>query len=227
MSVAYDNAASSAITTGVTTVSVSLTVGSGANRVAIIGLCFMSDTPTGISCSLGGVSGTLVSGTDSGTTDTAERAMLFSVVNPPSGSQTATASWTTSATASIGVITVSGANQSTPTNNGTYSYNGASATNGVTITSTSGALTTSVCANSGENLLSSSQTAEWGSSTFPLNGGDFAGGDIGPGTGTSTHTWNVQYSSQTSVVSGCNILEASSGPTSIPGLLLLLGCGTT
>ena len=35
-----------------------------------------------------------------------------------------------------------------------------------------------------------------------------AGGDIGPGTGTTTHTWTDQYLGQTHSVSGANFKAA-------------------
>ena len=143
---------------------------------------------TNITASLGGVSGTLIPGTDSGTT--AEiRTMIFQVINPPSGSQTATVSWTPSMHADVGVITVSGADQTTPVTNGAFAATNSAAapTTSVTIVSNPGDLTASVGLTANTWLTPfTNQTLKWGIDA------QVAGGDIGPGTGTTTHTWTDQ-----------------------------------
>jgi len=123
------------------------------------------------------------------------------VVNPPSGSQTATVSWTGSMDADVGVITVSGANQTTPCTNGTFVAfaNSPGVNSSLTITSNSGDLTASVAGN-GNQWVSpfTNQTLKWGIDHSQ------AGGDIGPGTGTTTHTWTGQFSGNTVAISGAN-----------------------
>src|SRR5207248_3701781 len=144
-------------------------------------------------------------GTDSGATATG-RTMIFQVINPPSGAQTATVSWTTSMNAEVGVITVSGADQTTPTNNGTFSAatSSPSAATSVTITSNPGDLTASVGYTDDEWFAPyTNQTLKWG-----VDSG-IVGGDIGPGTGTATHTWTDDYAGQTHAVSGANFRTAS------------------
>src|SRR5260370_20445115 len=107
-------------------------------------LSITPNTPPTTSASLGGVNGTLIPGTDSGTTATI-RTLIFQVINPPSGSQTATVSWTNSMNADVGVITVSGADQTTPGTNGTFvASNSSPAITSVTITSKPGDLTTTI-----------------------------------------------------------------------------------
>src|SRR5439155_241915 len=145
-SVTFDNRVSSGFQFGVTTVSTpAFTIGSGTNRAAMIMVAMGGNNATSITASLGGVSGTVVAGSDSGTT-TAIRTLLFCVSNPPSGSQTATVSWTTSMNVDVGVITVSGANQTTPCTNGTFAATNSAptATTSVTITSNPGDLTASL-----------------------------------------------------------------------------------
>ena len=85
-------------------------IGSAANRAAMIMVTLSANNATNIAASLGGLSGTLIPGTDSGTIATI-RTLIFCVINPPSGSQTATVSWKTSVYADVGVITVSGDSQ--------------------------------------------------------------------------------------------------------------------
>jgi hypothetical protein len=43
---------------------------------------------------------------------------------------------------------------------------------------------------------------KWG-----IDGGE-VGGDIGPGTGTTTHTWTGQFQNETHAVSGANFKAA-------------------
>ena len=127
------------------------------------------------------------------------------VINPPSGSQSATVSWTNSMHVDVGVITVSGADQTTPTTNGTFdaSNSAGGPTTSVTITSNPGDLTASVAATFGTWLSPfTSQSLKWGVDLGAV------GGDIGPGTGTTMHTWTDQYSLQEHAVSGANFKSA-------------------
>src|SRR5204863_5660008 len=120
----------------------SFVIGSGPNRAAMIMVIMTNNAATGITATLGGVSGTLIPGTDTGTPATVPT-LIFCVANPPSGAQTATASWTNSVTgAEVGVITVSGADQATPCTNGTFlAGDSEPVTTSVTIASTTGDLT--------------------------------------------------------------------------------------
>jgi hypothetical protein len=204
--VVFDNKVSSGIDFGVTTITTpAFTIGTGANRAAMIMVAMSANTATNITAKLGGVSGTLIPGTDSGTTASA-RTMIFQVINPPSGSQTATVSWTGSRNADVGVITVSGADQTTPTNGGTFSASNSAptASMSVTVTSSSGDLTASVgyTADSWKSPFTN-QTLKWGLDATEV------GGDVGPGTGTTTHTWTDTYLFQTLVVSGANFKATS------------------
>jgi len=201
----YDNKVSSGIKFGVTSITTpAFVVGSGANRAAMIMVAMAANNATNITASLGGVAGALVAGTDTGTTASI-RTMIFQVINPPSGSQTATVSWTTSMNADVGVITVSGADPTTPCINGANIAANSASTAGtsLTITSNIGDLTATIgfSANKWKSPYTN-QTLKWG-----LDGTEI-GGDIGPGTGTTTHTWTDQYSFQTHAVSGADFKAA-------------------
>src|SRR5204862_2233672 len=142
----------------------SFVVGSGANRVAIIMVVMTANSATGITASLGGVSGTLCPGTDSVSTATL-RTLIFQVTNPPSGLQTSAVSWTNSMNADIGVITVSGADQTTPCTNGTFvaSNSSPSPATSVTIASNAGDLTASVAITNDVWVAPfTNQGLEWG-----------------------------------------------------------------
>jgi hypothetical protein len=206
--VTYDNAVSSGFQWGVAGVTTpSFIISNGTNRAAMIMVAMSENNATGITVSLGGVSGALIPGTDSGTTATI-RTLIFQVINPPSGAQTATVSWTTGMNADVGVITVSGADQTTPCTNGTFAANNSApaTTTSVTITSNPGDLTASVGYTEDTWVTPlTNQTLKWGVDS------NVTGGDIGPGTGTTTHTWTDQYFFQTHAVSGANF-RASAAP---------------
>jgi hypothetical protein len=204
--VTFDNKVSSDFQWSVTTVTTpAFIIGSGTNRAAMIMVVLSANNATGITARLGGVSGTLVPGTDSGTTATS-RTLIFQVINPPSGLQTATVSWTTSMHADVGVITVSGADQMTPCTNGTFSANNSAptATTSVTIPSNAGDLTASIGYTANQWVSPyTNQILKWGID------GSAAGGDIGPGTGSTPHTWTGQFPNETHAVSGANFKAAA------------------
>ena len=76
----------------------------------------------------------------------------------------------------------------------------------VTIASNPGDLTASV-ATTGNEWVSpfTNETLTWGVDS------NVTGGDIGPGTGTTTHRWTDQYLWQRHAVSGANF-KAAVGP---------------
>jgi len=177
----------------------------GPGNAAMIMVAMSANNATNVTASLGGVSGTLIPGTNSGTTATI-RTLIFQVINPPSGSQTATVSWTNSMNADVGVITVSGADQTTPCTNGTFAVDNADplATESVTIISNPGDLTASVGLTLNQWVTPfTNQTLKWGVDSSVV------GGDIGPGTGTTTHTWTDQWPNGTHSVSGANFKSAA------------------
>jgi hypothetical protein len=199
--VLFDNAVSSGFKWGVTSATTpSFLIGSGANRAAMIMVTMTANNATNITASLGGVSATLVAGTDSGTA-ISMRTLIFQVINPPSGMQTATVSWTGSMNADVGVITVSNADQTTPVTNGTFT---AAATNStpatsLTITSNPGDLTATVATTTGVWATPyTNQLKKWGIDSSDV------GGDIGPGTGTTTHTWTDTWANPGRTISGAN-----------------------
>jgi hypothetical protein len=183
------------------------TIGSGINRAAMIMVTMSGNAATNITASLGGVSGTVIAGTDSGTTATI-RTVIFQVINPPSGPQTATVAWTNGAlNVDVGVITVSGADQITPCANGTFAAsNSAPQTTSIAIASRPGDLTASVGFTANMWVAPfTNQTLKWGIDSAAV------GGDIGPGTGTTTHTWTDQFANEAHAVSGANF-KASNAP---------------
>jgi hypothetical protein len=108
--------------------------------------------------------------------------------------------------ADVGVITVSGADQTTPCTNGTFSANNSAptVTTSVTIPSNAGDLTASIGYTANQWVSPyTNQLLKWGID------GSAAGGDIGPGTGSTTHTWTDQFANTTRAVSGANFKAAA------------------
>src|SRR5262249_15801961 len=147
-------------------------IGSGPNRAAMIMVSLSANNATGITASLGGVSGTLIPGTDSGATATM-RTLIFQVINPPSGPQTATVSWTNSKNATVAVSRVSGADQTTPCTNGTFAAFNASPdmATSVTITRNAGDLTASLGYSANQWVSPfTNQTLTWGLNSSAVGG---------------------------------------------------------
>lgn len=164
------------------------------NVVCAIGLTFSINSVTGITITVGGTSASLVSGTDSGTTF-GYRQMIFAIAKgSASGAQTISVSWTGSCAACAGVISVSGGDQTTPMNNGSFTsvFQGAGGGNiSSSITSNLNDLTFDWVANSSAvYLTANTQTKkhEFAAPDFQTRGQS----SIGSGTGTTTHQWTDQ-----------------------------------
>lgn len=171
----------------VTTITTAAFTISGADRAAILGWGkVINNTASGFTSSVGGVSGALISGTDSTTTVTDCRALLHGVTAPPTGSQTATMSWTTSSFASFGVCTATGVDQTTSFNNGTFNT-GTSTAPTVTITSATNDMTQAgLCANDSGAITASSQTERY-NSTASAN----IAGSTAAGAASNIHSWTI------------------------------------
>lgn len=183
MAVAYDNTAS--ITgSGVTTVTTNtFTITSENNRAAIVGMSNDNGSVSGISYTVGGVSAVAIPGCF------ATFFLTGAVTAPPSGSQTATASWTGVANVVFGVMTFYNVSQTTPTNNGTVSANyGVGTLASITVTSAPGDLTVDHFFVTARTVSANTQNLGYNTD----NGGLCAGaGSYGPGTGTATHQWTI------------------------------------
>lgn len=191
-SVTVDTFGDTTLTTG------SFTVSSSADRAVVGGLSAF-DTITGVTMTLAGQSAPAISGATLLWNGASSRMLLHGVAAPSSGSQTGTASWTTSTAASLGVVTAIGVNQSTPITNGTSIEEASPAD--LPITSAAGDLTVSLASNT--NVVTTHTTNQTQRTT------DFGSMDTGPGTANPTHTW-TQAASELGVV-GANFLAAGAG----------------
>src|SRR5438309_452080 len=163
MSATFDTTGTNNVSLG-TTVAVTLTVGTGANRAVMVGLGFGVHTATGIAVTGAGASGwALVSGTDTGSAVT-RRTLIWAATNPSTGSQTVTATWTVNADCVMGVVTAAGVDQTTPVVNGTSQTAASASADTLVITSKTGDLTMDVAAVLA-TLSAPTQTQRWNDST--------------------------------------------------------------
>lgn len=200
MAVAYDNS----ITTddfGVT----GLTTGSftiaGANRAACLGLTSLG-VITNETVLCGTVAGAKITNTEltllsGGVTF---NTMLFSVIAPLTGSRTASAAWTTATSASLGAVTLTGVDQTTPANNGVTKTSTGTASISQAITSNSGDRTVSLYSGGGSDGAATSNQTKRTS--------DFGALDTGGGTGTTTHIWS--HAAEDMMFSGANFAQVAS-----------------
>lgn len=186
---------------GVTSLTInSLSITTNANRVAVLGLSANGDL-SNISGACGGASASLI------VSDAyAYKAIILGVINPASGSQTASASWTTAASCLLAAMIFSGAHQSTQFTDPKVNHKYGSSPLSISITSDPGDITTSVTASGSE--ATTNQTLKYGVTT-----GLWCYGDIGGGAGNTTHTWSWS-GTERQIIVGCNIeqAEASGGP---------------
>lgn len=197
MPAAYDNV-KQAVDFGVTTLSSgNFTIGSGADRQAMVCLATVGNPGAVTAVSCGGQSGstTPIASGDSPTWFF----KIFAVANPSSGTQSASVTWTNSVTAFVTVITATGASG---INNGVYNENLAGNNTSLNITSNSGDLTASFSGNGNTDLVASSNLTQRISGTE-------VGADTGPGTaGPITHTWTHTGNSEVAAC-GANFVAAS------------------
>jgi hypothetical protein len=173
----------------------------------LIGFGSNIDT-VGISGTIGGETLTIVSGTDGGVTT---GTVMLGKATGLTGAQTVSLSWTNAGDVGAGAISATGVDQATPFNNGSF----VASTGSLSITSTSGDLTSSI--TTGTASITTNQTSKWSQSI----GAIFTGGDIGPGTGTTTHTWTSTFSM---FMSGANFKQVAAGVT-CTNFITLMGAG--
>lgn len=199
----------SATGTGVSTVTTgSMTITSNANRAGAVLVAWSANNQTGITASIGGTSSAAVTNTDSGTS-LGYRNLIHGVTAPPSGSQTATISWTNACNALVYAVATSGVDQTTPLNNGTFAFHASNATPTRTVTSNSGDLTIDVECESSGNFPTPTQTQL---AVLKVNTGNVISGGAsrGPGTaGPITHAWTVGSGGSAWIISAANFNQAA------------------
>lgn len=191
MAVAFDNVGT-AQATAATTITSGAFVISGVNRAAAVHLEQYLTTSTTFTASAGGATCTLVAGSDSLATG-GFRTLVFGGANPATGSQTGTVSWTGATDTSIGVLTCTGCDQTTPLADGrTNALSGTAIS--LTFVAAAGDLSTTCQMDELSAAATTNQTSKW-------NQGFWGSGDIETvANANPTHTWTQSSTAQ--VMSG-------------------------
>lgn len=183
---------------------------SGSERAAIV-LFYIADTGvSGIAVTVGGVSCTAVSGAT--VTGNGITMALYVCVNPPTGSQTANATWTGTSNWLIACIQATGVDQTTPTTTGVSVGSASGTSQDVPVTSTSGDLTVT------GNFCSAVDTAQTTNKTKRTT--DYACLDTGNGTGTQTHTWSHTLTNMQAVGTNLKAAGAAAPPDQFAKVLI-------
>lgn len=182
MAVAYDNTVAVVQGFGATTLTTNnFTIGSNANRAAMVGLNSTGAGGALVSINCGGQSGSVVTGASLLGIGGGE-VRLHVVANPTSGSQNADITWTNAVNAGVHVVTADGVDQSTPANNGNTVGPAFTTAQALAMTSANGDLTVTFCystsADTAQTTDQTQRTTHW------------ACMDTGPGTANPTHTWS-------------------------------------
>lgn len=220
MAAAFDNFVELGGTNLTTITTGTFTIG-GANRAAMVHLEFDLSTVSSITSSVGGVSCPAIASTDSTTTSTVGRTMCRGAAAPPTGSQTAMASWTTSApNVVLAAVTATGVDQTTPFAGGQTTFITSAASITLTMVAASGDLTSTLEMDLLGTSPTTNRTIKW-TETF------MGAGDIGPGTANPAHTWTpASTPTSDAVISGAVFKQVSAGGTARPFVdgLSLMGC---
>ena len=212
MAAILESAGSSYVNSNTTkTAAFSLGTAPSTTRAVIISVVFSSTTQTGIGVTVGTDTATLITGTDTTTSYSGIRSMLFGCVTALTGSQNIVISWTGSGNMAFSVASYVGVDQTTPFTNGTFTGSASAAASfTLAVTSrtpkpnTAGDRTftamgyvTAVTPTSNQDLLTSiSQSAK-------------CSAGMGAGAGSDSHTWTAAFAK--GALSGCNIVAAADG----------------
>lgn len=219
MAVAFD-AVASASAAFVSSVAFSLVVGSGANRAAMVGIKFEIATGTSVSSvTIGSDSLSLIAGTRGVHGNC--NVELWGGILTVTGTQTVTVTFSNASSATIvcGAVSVTGADQTTPVNNGTVDITGATS---IAITSNANDLTLDTIGSSFADISAPTQTQRW----LINAGGARGGGSTGPGTaGPITHAWTVASYTNHVAIAGANFKQAAAAADDIGAAYHLVGSG--
>jgi len=217
MAVAVDATGHGNNSTGSTTVSCSVTVGSGSNRYMTI-LVSIRGAQTVSGITVDGVAATQVASARANVT--VASADRWYIKNPNSGTITVTATLSASAVAAIGVISFTGVDQTTP--HGTaVAATGSSAAPSVTVTSATGEVVVGGFAQKASATTTTTagtgQTKQWDEPNVnsTLNAAD----STENGASSVVMDWSTGINSDSWAATGLSIKPAAT--TTIPRLTLL------
>ncbi|HEY7634895.1 MAG TPA: hypothetical protein VH763_05100 [Gemmatimonadales bacterium] len=214
--IAFD--AASTATGNLLTMSWSHTVGTGTQRLLVVGVTVRNGLNLGVSVTYGGTGLTLLRSTRN--SDNAVRAELWYLKNPASGTANVTVTLLGAAKMAGGAVSFSGVNQTTPIGAiASDSSTGTGTTNPTTtVTSATGNLVIDAVAmegSAGTVTAGANQTQRWTNTTGSA-GGEIRGvGSTEPGAASVTMSWTKTNNAKWAIVA------ASINPAAAPSLSLV------
>ena len=211
--VLYDNSASAESGSG-TSISTSYTVGTGSERLLVVGVSIFRDGSSRFVTSMtyNGVAMTFQTGVNN--PDGKVRTEVWYLLNPATGSNTLTANFNTSTRKIIGITSFEGVDQTTPIS-ATGSFAQDSGNPSTTIASESGGMVWDAVTrdNNGSWTAGALQTERWDTSS----GSDLtSAGSTEPGSTSVTMSWTSDDSGQ-QVVQIAAAIKPSTSPPEICG----------
>ncbi|UPT97249.1 hypothetical protein J4G48_0003440 [Bradyrhizobium barranii subsp. apii] len=144
-----------------------ITVGSGSNRALVVYLMFVfgggSGLPTGISVTWNGVAMTPITGASFSDVTAGTSIIAYGLVNPASGANTLSASWTGSRFTSVAAISFTGVDQTggaTSFAHGAGNHGNAGGNASVTVTSATGNITAAAYTNDGSSTFTATSPTQ-------------------------------------------------------------------
>jgi len=168
-------------------------VGSGSNRILVVGISFRDGNVSASSVKYGGVSLTLIGAVNSGGNQ--NRTEMWYLLAPTTGTASIVVTMSASKAIAAASISFAGVHQSTPLGTPVTGTSNGSTTASVTLASASGQVVLdTVTANGDANSLTAngSQTPQWGIFSGSGDAGNARGaGSTKPGASSTTMSWTL------------------------------------
>ena len=192
------DAVSTSKVTNLVSLTFSHTVGSGANRLLIVGVTMTKGTKTCDSVTYGGTALTLIGVSQTGD---AVKAYLWKLASPPSGAANVVVTCSAAENFAAGAMSFTNVDISSP--NGTFAAaSGTSTGPSVSVNSATGDLVVDAVASAGDGVslaVGASQTLQWTNKTGTAGGNALGGGSIEAGAASVTMSWTLGASKDWSI----------------------------
>ncbi|MET4788280.1 hypothetical protein ABIF64_000458 [Bradyrhizobium japonicum] len=199
-----------------------ITVGSGSNRALVVFLMFVigggSGLPTGISCTWNGVAMTAITGATFSDVTAGTSIIAYGLVNPASGANTLSASWTGARFTGVGAISFTGVDQTggaTSFAHGAGNHGNAGGNASVTITSATGNITAAAYTNDGGGAFTStSPTQDYVESTTSNSAMNHT-------AGSASNTMTATPNTTNWVAAGVDVVAAAAAADVLLGQIVM------
>ena len=191
------DAVSTGKVTNLASLTFSHTVGSGANRLLIVGVTMTKGIETCTGVTYGGTALTLIGQSQAGD---AAKAYLWKLASPPSGAASVVVTCSAAENFAGGAISFTGVNINT--NGGFAAASGTSTAPSVNVTSAAGELVVDAIASKGDGIslaVGTSKTLQWTNKTGTAKENALGGGSTEAGAPSVTMSWTLGASKDWSI----------------------------